>query len=206
VLTAWLFLAEAGVAGWYHQIEANLPAQATWRIAWPPTNAVCRDIPIGHKATEMLRYDQARQVQWIEADGSRWQLSWFYWKPGQAAAYLAKTHNPLICMPAAGFQAVSVSPVEFVDAGGLRLPVRVYQFAEERNSVHVLYTRWEDRAVEQSFGSEGVTRLNRLRSVWNGRGNQGQRVISLTLWTGEGEQGWRERLLGQLRNLLVVDP
>ena len=206
LLVAWLLLVELGVAGWYRHLEANLPAQATWHIAWPATNAVCQDIPIGHTATEMLRYDQARQVQWIEADGTRWQLSWFYWKPGQAAAYLAKTHNPLICMPAAGFQVVSVSPVEFVDVGGLRMPVRVYQFAEGGNSIYVLYSRWEDQAVEQSFGREGVTRFNRLRSVWNGRGNQGQRVISLALWTGENAQGAREQLIRQLQNLLVVNP
>ncbi len=205
-LTASLVVVEIGVGLWYRHVEANLPAQATWQIAWPATNAVCRDIPIGHKAAKMLRYDQARQVQWVEPAGTRWQLSWFYWKPGRAAGYLAKTHNPLICMPAAGFQAVSTSPVEYVEVSGLRVPVRMYQFAEERNSVYVLYSRWEDRAVEQSFGGEGVTRFNRLRSIWNGRGNQGQRVISLALWTADDAAGAREQLIRQLRNLLLVDP
>ncbi len=206
LLTAWLLLVDLGVAGWYRHIEANLPASAVWHIAWPPTNAVCRDVPIGHEATKMLRYDEARQLQWVEANNTRWQLSWFYWKPGQAAAYLAKTHNPLICMPAAGFQVASVSPVEVVNIGGLRMPVRRYQFTDEHNSIHVLYSRWEDRAVEQPFGSEGVTRLNRLRSVWKGRGNQGQRVISLALWSGDDAQSARKQLLGQLQNLLVVNP
>ena len=193
------------MAAWYRHVEAGLPAQATWHVVWPQTNAVCRDVPIGHKAREMLRYDEARQVQWLEADDTRWQLSWFYWKPGQAAAYLAKSHNPLICMPAAGFKVASVSPVEFVEVSGLRLPVRVYRFEEGPNTIHVLYSRWEDKAVEQSFGTESVSRFNRLRSVWNGRGDGGQRVISLALWGGGDAQAAQRRLVMHLQELVVAD-
>jgi exosortase len=206
VLGIWLVLVEFSVAGWYRHIECHLPAQPSWSIDWPVHANGYREVPVPHEAAAMLRYDEVKQAQWTFADGTRWQFSWFHWNPGTAAGYLAKSHNPLICMPAAGYQVISVSPVEFVDVGGLRMPVRVYHFAEGGNSVHVLYSRWEDQAFEQSFGSEGVTRFNRLRSVWNGRGNQGQRVISLALWTGENAQGAREQLIRQLQSLLVVNP
>ena len=35
--------------------------------------------------------------------------------------------------------------------------MRVYRFEEGPNTIHVLYSRWEDKAVEQSFGTEGVS-------------------------------------------------
>ena len=154
----------------------------------------------------MLRYDDGRQVQWEADDGTRWQLSWFYWKPGQAAAYLARTHNPTICMPAAGYKASMVLAPQSADVKGLRFPYRIYGFEESGKQVYILYSRWEDRAAEQSFATEGVTRFNRLRSIRTGRGNQGQRVISLALWTNEGAQWATDRLLRQLEDLLVVGP
>ena len=194
------------MAAWYRHVESGIRDFATWHIAWPQDRAGFRELPIPARATEMLRYDEARQVQWLEADGTRWQLSWFYWKPGQAAGYLAKSHNPLVCMPAAGYGEVSTSSVEQVDIGGLRLPFRIYSFAQAGNTVHVLYSRWDDRATEQSFATEGLSRFNRLRSIWTGRGNHGQRVITMALWsTGSGEAA-RELLVRQLQRVLVIDP
>jgi len=201
----WLVLVECSVAGWYWHVEANLPAQPSWSINWPVLAAGYRVVPVSHEAAAMLRYDEAKQAQWTSEDGARWQLSWFRWNPGTAAGYLAKSHNPLICMPAAGYATSMVSPPQFADINGLRFPFRIYGFELSRSKVYVLYSRWEDRAAEQSFASEGVTRFNRLRSVWNGRGNQGQRVTTLAVWTGEDEQGARERLLRQLQNLLVAN-
>ncbi len=201
-LIAWLLIVEVGVAGWYRHLEANLPTQASWHISWPSTNSVCQEVPIPQQVTEMLRYDQARQVQWAEADGTRWQMSWYFWKPGQPAAYLARTHNPLICMPAAGYQISSVSPLQVADVNGLRFPFRIYRFEESGNSVHILYNRWEDRAVEQSFAREGITRLSRLRSIWTGRGTGGQRVVSLAIWGMPNAEAAQERLVEQLMMLL----
>jgi exosortase len=204
-LLLWLLLVEIGVAAWYRHVEANLPAQATWQIAWPEAKAGFREVPIGQKATQMLRYDEARQVHWMEADGTPWQLSWFYWKAGRTAGYLAKTHNPLVCMPAAGYEVVSVLPIQFANLHGLQMPFRIYRFQQEGSVVYVLYSRWEDRALEQSFASEGVTRFNRLQSVWRGRGIHGQRVISLALWGASDPEQARDRLLRQLETLVIAD-
>jgi exosortase/archaeosortase family protein len=205
VLAVWVIFVEIGIAAWYCHLEANLPAQAAWHVAWPETKAGFREVLIKPVATQMLRYDEARQGQWMEADGTRWQLSWFHWKAGQIAGYLAKTHNPLVCMPAAGFEVVSLSPAQFADLHGLRMPFRIYRFRQDENSVYVLYSRWEDRAVEQSFASEGVTRFNRLQSVWRGRGIHGQRVISLVLWGASDPEQARARLLRQLEILIIPD-
>jgi len=153
----------------------------------------------------MLRYDQARQAQWAEPDGTRWQVSFFYWKPGQAAGYLAKSHNPLVCMPAAGYGVVSTSLAQEAEIHGLRFPYRIYSFTQGGATVHVLYSRWDDRAAEQSFATEGVSRFNRLRSVWTGRGNHGQRVITMALWSARDALEARELLLHQLQRLLVVE-
>jgi exosortase/archaeosortase family protein len=205
-LAAWLVVVEIGVALWYRHIEAALPAQPTWQVAWPAEEAGFRNVPIPQKATEMLRYDEAKQAQWTAANGTRWQLAWFYWKAGKAAGYLAKSHNPLVCMPAVGYSVSAISPPQFADLSGLRFPFRLYTFEKEGNTLYVLYSRWDDRAAEQSFATEGLTGFNRLRSVWRGRGNHGQRVIGLALWGVSDAQGAREQLLRQLQQVLVVNP
>ena len=205
-LTAWLVAVELGVGLWYGRVEAALPAQVTWHVAWPVEEPGFRELPIAQQATEMLRYDEAKQAQWTAANGTRWQLSWFYWKPGKAAGYLAKSHNPLVCMPATGYSVSGISPPEIAEVNDLRFPFRIYSFEREGRTVHVLYSRWDDRATEQSFGTEGVTGFSRLRSVWSGRGNHGQRVIGLALWGAHDAPGPREQLLGQLQKVLVRDP
>lgn len=226
LLLVWLLLVEVVVAAWYHRIESNLPAQVVWDVAWPPTNDVCRDVPLSHKAAEMLRYDAARQVQWLTPEGDRFQLSWFYWKPGRAAGYLAKGHNPLICMPASGFGITEISPVQFATIpltnhaahphpsplasigptnSSFRLPFRIYRFDQDGRAVHILYSRWEDRTTAQSFVTEGTTRFSRLQSVWRGRGNHGQRVVTLALWGESNGETARQRLLRQLQSVIVSD-
>jgi exosortase/archaeosortase family protein len=205
-LALWLVVVEIGVGLWYRHVEAGQAAQPTWQVAWPAEEAGFRSVPIPQKSTEMLHYDEAEQAQWTEADGTRWQLSWFYWKAGKAAGYLAKSHNPLVCMPAAGYQVSAISPPQFADLSGLRFPFRIYTFEKEGHTLYVLYSRWDDRAAEQSFATEGLTRFNRLRSVWSGRGNHGQRVIGLALWGVNDPQGAREQLIRQLQHVLVVNP
>ncbi len=130
-LTAWLVVVELGVELWYRHLEAALPAQTTWHVAWPVEQAGFRDVPIAQQAKEMLRYDEARQAQWTAANGAQWQLSWFYWKPGKAAGYLAKSHNPLVCMPATGYSISAISPPQLGDVNGLRFPFRIYSFERE---------------------------------------------------------------------------
>ena len=205
-MALWLAVVEIGVGLWYRHIEAGQAAQPTWQVAWPAEEAGFRSVPIPQKSTEMLHYDEAKQAQWTAADGTRWQLSWFYWKAGKAAGYLAKSHNPLVCMPAVGYQVSAISPPQFADISGLRFPFRIYTFEKEGNTLYVLYSRWDDRAAEQSFATEGSTRFNRLRSVWSGRGNHGQRVIGLALWGVNDAQGVCEQLIRQLQHVLVVNP
>ena len=205
-LTAWLVMVEIGVALWYRHVEAALPVQPTWQVAWPTEAAEFRSVPIPQKSKDMLRYDDAKQAQWTAANGTHWQLSWFYWQAGKAAGYLAKSHNPLVCMPAIGYSVADISPPQVADLNGLRFPFRIYSFEREGNTLYVLYSRWDDRAAEQSFATEGLTRFSRLQSVWTGRGNHGQRVIGLALWGVRDAQAAREQLLQQLQHLLVVNP
>jgi hypothetical protein len=109
-------------------------------------------------------------------------------------------------MPAAGYGVSTVSPVKHAEINGLAFPFRVYSFDQNGDAVFILYSRWEDRAVDQPFATEGVTRFNRLRSIWRGRGNHGQRVVSLALWGVRDAEAARETLLRQLRHVLVIEP
>lgn len=208
-LAIWLVLVEVGVAAWYLHIESRVNNFEAWRIAWPEDRQAFRELAIPDRIRQTLRYDEARQVQWIEPDDSCWQVSWFRWKPGQAAGYLAKSHNPLVCMPAAGYGVISTSPPQQVNLKGLCFPYRIYSFERGGITVHVLYSRWDDQAAEQSFASEGNAwsnvRLNLLRSIWTGQGNRGQQVVTMAVWSAPVSEDAQTLLLQQLSRLLIVE-
>jgi exosortase len=201
-LTLWLLFVELAVFGWYSHIESNQPAQLEWNISWPVEAAGFSEMPVPDETAEMLCYDQGNQARWVNPDGTRWQLSFFRWAPGKAAGYLAKSHNPLICMPAAGYKTALISPLHFAEIGSLKVPFRVYGFDQPHGRVYVLYLRWEDKARTQSFASDSLSRFNRLQSVWNGRGNGGQQVLSLATWNAATPEQAREKLVRELEKLV----
>ncbi|MEJ5238328.1 MAG: exosortase/archaeosortase family protein [Limisphaera sp.] len=199
----WVILVDAGVAGWYRWTERDLTPGPDWELHWPSDAPALQEVPMAKAARELLQYDEARQVRWNHVDGTSWQILFLRWAPGRAAGYLAKSHSPLVCMPAAGYPVESVSPVRLLPVEGLQLPYRLYRFGTEAGPVHVLYSRWDEGAARQSFSHETAGPWSRLSSVWMGRGSRGQRVLVVAVWgireLETAEARLREELAGRLR-------
>ncbi|MCS7091042.1 MAG: exosortase/archaeosortase family protein [Verrucomicrobiota bacterium] len=203
----WLATVDAGVLVWYDHIESKRRPGPDWELVWPHAEANLTELQLSRAARELLQCDEARLVRWQSADGRYLQITLLRWRPGRAAAYLAKSHNPLVCMPAAGFPIESVSDVRWMEKGTLRLPYRLYQFRSDQSTVHVLYSRWEEGSMEQSFAREEAGPWSRLSSVWTGRGIHGQRVLVAAIWGMTDDEEAERRLCEmELKPRLVVRP
>jgi exosortase len=200
----WVAAVEAGVAGWYAWVESNRTRGPDWQLVWPRQERELAEIEVGRAARELLQYDEGRQVRWRRADGTVCQMSWFRWRPGRAAAYLAKSHSPVVCMPAAGFPLEWVSEVRWLETAGLRIPYRLYRFGGDVGPVHVWYTRWEEGVVEQSFAHETAGPWSRLSSIWTGPGRRGQRVLVVAIWGVKDAAEAERRLCEELKSRVHV--
>jgi len=204
-LFAWLVLVEAGVAAWYHTLESGLPKSTCWHVRWPRDQSRFQEVTIPETTRRLLRYDTGQSGQWLEPDGTRWQVFFCKWLPGRVAGYLAKIHKPEVCLPASGLRLVAATPMRFYEVHGIRLPFRAYTFGTAEQTVHVYYCRWEDRAVESFYATEGAGRYARLRSVWAGRGNCGQRVLEVAVWGIADADAAEAAVRQELEKLIVVE-
>ena len=202
----WLGVVEVGVARWYRWVDHRQRPGPNWELLWPTDQPGLSELEMPRAARQLLQYDEARQIRWTHPDGSVWQLSLIRWRPGRAAGYLAKSHSPLVCMPAAGYPVDGVSPLRFLQKGELQLPYRLYRFRTETGPVHVLYSRWDEGTAEQSFAHEVAGPWSRLSSVWLGRGTKGQRVLLLAMWGEADPEQAESRLREELFSRLQVKP
>lgn len=202
----WVTLVDVGVWGWYCWIERDTTSGPDWELHWPTDAAGLREVPLARATRELLQCDEARQVRWHQSDGTSWQILLLRWAPGRAAGYLAKSHSPQVCMPAAGYPLEYVSPVRLLDLEGFQLPYRLYCFATEAGPVHVLYSRWDEGSAWQSFRHEAAGPWSRLSSVWTGRGVRGQRVLVVAVWGIRQRDAAEARLREELRNRLRTRP
>jgi hypothetical protein len=69
---------------------------------------------------------------------------------------------------------------------------------------YVLYCRWEDRSSQDISVGEESSRAARVRSVWTGRGNGGQRVLEVAIRGVLDQQEAEAALVRELEKLIKV--
>jgi exosortase len=204
-LLLWLATVEIGVQAWYRSREARLVAGPEWSLELPTHNPTFKAIAVPETTKSLLRYDEGRQGEWQEADGTQWQGFYFSWSPGRVAGYLAKRHTPEICMPAAGQKLLSGPEFAVVRVKGIDLPVRRYVFGTAAAPLHVFHCRWEGGATRDTYVAHESARFNLVRAIWAGRGNQGQKVLEF-IASGCPDADQAERaLVQQLEKLIRVE-
>jgi exosortase/archaeosortase family protein len=179
-LAAWILLTEFSVEAWYRWHEARVPAATQWMVAWPTNDASFKELPLEGKTRQILRYDEGRCAAWEEG-GLKWQAVFLRWKPGRTAIHLAQNHTPAVCMTAAGHTLNAISPQEWFQVNGLRMPFLAYQVTDAPRPFFVFYCLWDDRASAQGFETMSLTYGNRLAPVLAGLRNPGQRSIEIAV-------------------------
>jgi len=203
-LTAWILLTELGVEAWYRSHETRVPVAAQWTVAWPTENPTFKELPLAGKTRQILHYDEGRSAAW-EADGLQWQAVFLRWKPGRTAIHLAQSHTPKGCMTAAGHTLNAISPQEWFDVNGLRMPFLAYQVTDAPQPFFVFYCIWDDRASVQGFETMSLTYGNRLAFVLAGLRNPGQHSLEIAIAGPESAEQAKAVLARELQKLIRVD-
>jgi exosortase len=202
-LIAWIAVVEISVEWWYRWHEARVPVATQWTVAWPVNNPAFKESPLPERTRQILRYDEGRSVAW-EAGGLKWQAVFLRWKPGRTAIHLAQNHTPEVCMTAAGHTLNSISPQEWLDVNGLRMPFLAYQVTDAPRPFFVFYCLWDDRASAQGFETMGLTYGNRLAPVLAGLRNPGQRSLEVAVAGPDNAAKAEAALRGELEKLIVL--
>ncbi|MBI3880949.1 MAG: exosortase/archaeosortase family protein [Verrucomicrobia bacterium] len=181
-LAAWIVTVEAGTEFWYRQHERAAVRQPGWTMNWPQDPARFRFTALPEEVRTTLRYSVGESAVWRASDTTDWQLFFFRWEPGRAAAQLARNHSPDICLQASGLRMQQDLGVTEVSVGALKVPFHAFVF-ESRNGqpLHVFYCVWEDRVQQATAGPEDYTPASRLRAVREGRRHLGQQVLEVAL-------------------------
>ncbi len=202
IVVAWLVVCEVGTRAWYRAHETGA-VTAKWKVKWPYGEGNFLRAPIAENVRLILRYNNGEAARWIKADGSQWDLFFFGWKPGRAAAALARSHRPETCLPATGFEFAEDRGAKMHRVAGLELPVERLEFKHQERLWHVYYCLWEDRV---SRGRGGVlTRAERVRAVLEGRRHLGQRVLEVVISGVDSSERADEQFAEALSKWVVLE-
>jgi hypothetical protein len=201
-LAAWILLTEISVEVWYRSHEARVPAAAQWTVAWPVDNPAFKELPLADRARQILRYDEGRSASWRE-DNLTWQAVFLRWKPGRTAVHLAENHTPNVCMTAAGYTLELITPQEWFEVNGLRMPFSVNQVENAARPFFVFYCLWDDRASAQGFQTMGLSYGRRLAPVLAGLRNPGQRSLEISVSGPDNAAQAVAAVRGELEKLIM---
>jgi hypothetical protein len=154
---------------------------------------------------QLLRFDQGKQGQWQEPDGTLWQAFYYNWLPGRIAGYLAKRHTPDICLTATGLKMISGPELTPLDANGIVLPMRHYVFASSDGPLQVYQCDWQAGMNIDSYTADESSRFNLIRAVWAGRGDKGQKVLEIVITGYDDPAMARAALARELARLIKVE-
>jgi exosortase/archaeosortase family protein len=201
-LIIWIVLVETGVELWYRVRESRLKPGPTWTVNLPETNPTYKALPFTPDEHALLQFDQAKQGQWQEPDGTLWAAYYFNWQPGRVAGYLAKRHTPDICLTATGLKMSAGPDLTVLKVAGVQLPFRHYIFESSDGPLQIFQCHWEAGLGEDSYTASESTRFNLIRGIWAGRGNQGQKVLEIII-TGCPDPEQAKQVLAQQLNKLI---
>jgi exosortase len=204
-LLLWLLAVDAGSELWYRGFESHLATSPKWSVVFPIDDPSFKSIPIDWDTKYLLRYDDAKQVQWNDSDGSRWQVFYCNWLPGRIAGYLAKRHTPEVCLPAMGLKLLSGPELIITKINGVTLPIRSYVFRGEEGLLYVFHCRWEAGVNAEAYVKHESARFNLIRGIWAGRGNQGEKVLEIVISGCENAGQAKEDLLRRLPGMIKVE-
>lgn len=198
----WFGVVELGTAAWYYAKEKDRPTPVVWTFSAPRQETGFTELEISPEARRMLRFEHGEHARWRAGSGATMESFFFDWRPTRAAATLARDHTPEVCLPSAGRQ-IAANTNATLKVRGLELPFRQFTVPTKNGASYLFYCLWEDRAAVQSNETEFTTMSGRLRSVWQGRRNLGQRVLHVGISGVQSAEQAREELIRTLNHSLT---
>jgi hypothetical protein len=204
-LIVWFACVEIGSALWFSTREGKLVVGPGWTMTFPTSDPTFKPFALDEKTYTLLRYDEGKEGEWVDASGLRWHGFYFNWAPGRVAGYLAKRHTPEICMAAAGLKLISGPDLFIAKVHNISLPIRQYIYESQGTRMNVFHCRWEAGADQSAAVQYESARMNLIRGIWAGRGKNGQKVIEIIATGYDTPEQTRAALIRQLETLVKVE-
>ena len=178
VCGATLF-AEAVTQGWYGWREKSAPHYPTWTVAWPVDADGFRATPIPVAVHDELRDEASMAAQWRDAAGWRWSGLWIRYHADAAGKVVFESHNPNLCLPAAGWRAQGGDESFCMQVGEVNLAVQARAFTTGTSTAYVFWMPYLDRGM--------LAGADRLRGIYGhslDAWRQGNYPWLMDVWTG----------------------
>jgi exosortase len=210
-IVAWAVMVEVSTEVWFRSHEMRGGQTVSWTARWPVANPTFQTNRIPQNALRMLQCDENSAASWMGAEGELWQAFYLRWLPadsfyGRAKVALSKSHNPAICLTAAGMKMeTQLAPVSLPVRPGFNLIFDRFVFADKGREVHVFFAQTEDMAGGGQ-ASLRMTHLDRWRAALAGSRNYGQNNFEVAL-TGPATPDDALRLFSaRLPELIKTEP
>ncbi len=192
-LLVWLVLVEVSCLSWARFTASKTANAQAWTVNWPQTNSTFKMVQTDAVTKATLGCDRIQQAEWLEDDGSRWQVFLIEWLPSRLSRLLARNHSPEVCLKAVGFELVGEPVTDNLMVHGREMPFRHYTFRAGNGLMHVYFNNWE------FGGGSGGGSGDFFRGA-TGSGS-GQQVLEVAV-TGLDNSEVREAVIQQLERLI----
>jgi exosortase len=146
ILAATLF-AEVTTQAWYGWRENSAPRFPTWSVAWPADAPGFRRAPIPANVRDELHAETSTAAEWRDASGWRWSGLWIRYHASAAGKVVFESHNPELCLAAAGWRALPGGGSFALDADAAHLAVQGRAFAAGDGTAYVFWIPYLDRGT-----------------------------------------------------------
>jgi len=106
----WLLLIDISCAAYFLKAPETSAPGPRWTLNLERFPGIASDLPLGYTARQFLRYDTGRARKIEFSDGTIYQVLNLTWKGQEISAAGARLHNPLTCLPSAGYQLLEELP------------------------------------------------------------------------------------------------
>lgn len=179
---AWLLCIEAAAAVWFRIGDKRTETNQAWSINWPTGAAGYREAPSSQVASDMLRYDTAKNVAWQDEAGNRWSFIALRWGPDNKNSFIGRGHTPDLCFTGAGWNLVSEPALARVTVNGIALHFRRYVFEVGGLTAYAFLTLWDERSSggrQETPFAYGLSQ--RLKAAMQGKRHQGLKKLEISV-------------------------
>lgn len=148
--------AEAATQAWYAFRESSAPHYPAWSVAWPME---APDFQLGVLPDIMrnqLHADETSAATWNDGNGWRWEGLWIRYRAGAEGKVVFESHNPGLCLPAAGWRPLTATATSFsFCTNGVDLAAQAQSFANPAGTTHVFWIPYLDGGVRAGADRSG---------------------------------------------------
>jgi len=212
-ILAWFLVSEVATEAWYRWKESQVPVTEPWPIDWPTEeNAAARGFhdfqprEMSDREKELLHFKRGRAASWKDADGTHWTGFLIEWDPDPKLNQMDLTHNPTVCLQAAGLKLIKALPDVDLEIGGVPATFKAWRFDADGRPIFVYVATRLDYGFSTYRYKDGLIAMragNLWKAVVGSRGNPLQ-TIELVVVGLRSEREANEALPTQLRMLQPV--